>query len=366
MSVVIHYPDTLVNVWKYTHNEASFEFTEELCGRVWEKLISVLAGCLKNKVPGIESFQDAQDAAQGFLVEMLQSACPVHIRSVSILVSNAKKYLARRNNPVQYELNEILHEALNDLEKSGVIERDAASRNHWISNQTLFAVAGTPVAQKASLKDYENNRDTVGSFTTKLRSGSPEHSRILAPADAKELVMQLLKAFGGWTNKSDIFKAMQNHIPEQMRVISAHTMDDEDNDYLENIAADPDDNYMDDFSAMQIKRISGIASERIWERICKISNEVFCLYYLPKNILQKDVKMEAVGKTSTVSDQNKKFTRIVRDEIGNYLQENNGYESVLIKRTVNKIFRNLYGCCTESGYNPGLYSREVTCKAKGN
>ena len=363
VSVVINYPDSLVNMWQYTHNEAPSEFTGELCGQVWEKLEAVLAGSLKNNLPGIESYQDAKDAAQSFLVEMLKNACPYHIRNVSILVSNARKYLARKNNPVQYELNEILHEALNDLEKSGAIERDSASKNHRISNLTLFALAGTPNTKKSSLNDYENNKHIVGTFTTKLREGAPEHSRILTPTDARELVMQLLKAFGGWTNKAAIFKAMQNHIPDQMRIIPGVEIEDED---IVNKPAPEDNDYMDDFSMMQINRISGIASERIWERICKISNKVFCLYYLPKTIFEKDVKMEALGKTSTVSDQNRKITLIVQDEIGNYLKENDGYESAAIKKTVKKIFKNLCGTCTESGYNPGLYSRETEYKAKGN
>ena len=354
----IIFPETLVNIWKYTHNENLPEFSNEQCGKVWQKLENILAGKFKNNIPGIKNYQKAQEAARDFLVDFFQAACPAHINSMSALIANAKKYLARKNNPIQYELNEILHEAILDLEKQQLIERDERSRGHKISSNTWVALTGTSVACQASMIDYERNKQNVENFTTKLRNGSAEHSRILTPADAKALVLQLLKAFGGWTKKTDLFTAMQNHIPEQMKIVDIQARNEDEEVSLENIVAVEDD-YMDEFDAMQINRIAGIAAERIWKRICEVSNKVFCLYYLPKTFSKCDVKLGDIGATSTVSDQNRRISNIVQDEMKSYLDANDGDKSQAVRRTVRKILRSLCGSCTESGYNPGLYSREI-------
>lgn len=358
VEVAIDYPETLVNIWKYTHNEDLPEFSKEQCGKLWLKLENILAGNFKDNIPGIKNYCEAQDAARDFLAAFFQAACPVHINSMSALIANAKKFLARKNNPVQYELNEILHEAILDLEKQQLIERDESSRGHKISSNTWVALTGTSVACQASMSDYEKNQQNVENFTTKLRNGSAEHSRILTPADAKSLVLQLLKAFGGWTKKTDLFTAMQNHIPEQMRIVDIQAGNEDNEVSLENIVAVEDD-YMDEFDAMQINRIAGMAAERIWKRICEVSNKVFCLYYLPKTFTECDVKLEDIGASSTVSDQNRKISNIVQDEMKNYLNANDGDKSLAIRHTVKKILRSLCGSCTESGYNPGLYSREI-------
>ena len=351
-SLVISYPDSLVNMWRYVR-AAPDELDDRCWGAVWKELTNIIAGCLKK-----EGIKSCHDAAQDFLCEMLRKACPVHIRSVSILVSEAKKYLARKNNPVQNELNKILHKALRNLEKSGVVERDAASKKHRISNQTLFAVTGTPVSQKASLDDYKNNRYSVDIFQTKLRKGSAEHSQILTSANAKVLVLQLLNAFGGWTKKTDLFTAMQNHIPEQMKIVDIQAENKDDEVSLENIVAVEDD-YMDKFDAMQINRIAGITAERIWEKICKVSNKVFCLFYLPKTFYEHDVKAEDIGVIPTVYNHNKKISEIVQDEIKSYLDDNDGDKSKAVRRAVRKILGSLQGRCTKSGYNPGSYSRKI-------
>jgi hypothetical protein len=69
--------------------------------------------------------------------------------------------------------------------------------------------------------------------------------------------------------------------------------------------------------------------------------------------------LEDIGASSTVSDQNRKISNIMQDEMKNYLNANEGDKSLAVRRTVRKILRSLCGSCTESGYNPGLYSLEI-------
>ena len=357
MEYEITYPDTLVRIWKYMCQEDVPNFSGEICGSIWKCLEDKLAYRLHNSnVPGINCPEDAQDAARGFLVKVLcpDAPCPIFIRSFSVLVKNARKYLAKINSPVLYEANDILHEALLTLEKDNRIERDSASKGHRISAATAFAFSGTPTTQIASWSDYKKNKETVPHFKTKIW-GTAEHTRILSPANAQDLVLQLLKAFGGWTKEALLFKAMKNHIPKQLEFVKLEPNPEIDNNPLENIAA-PEDHWMEDFDKMQIIRLANQTSERIWKQICKISNEVFCCYYLPNTLSnsERGRNLQDFGKSSTISDRNRKIETIVRNEIAHYIRYDDVYKSDAITRTLNHIFVSLYGRCTKSGYDPGL------------
>lgn len=358
MEYEITYPDTLVRIWKYMCQEDVPNFSGEICGSIWKCLEDQLAYRLHNSnIPGINCPEDAQDAARGFLVKVLcpDAPCPVFIRSFSVLVNNARKYLAKINSPVLYEANDILHEALLTLEKDNRIERDSASKGHRISAATAFAFSGTPTTQIASWSDYEKNKDTVPHFKTKIW-GTAEHTRILSPANAQDLVLQLLKAFGGWTEVAHLFKAMKNHIPEQLEFVNLSPAPETGNNPIENYAAPGEDPWMADFNKKQSMRLINETSTRIWKQICQISKAVFCCYYLPNTLSgsKHGRKMQEFGKVSTVSDQNQKIEIIFQREIAYYMDYNDGYKSNAVKRTVLKIFSSLYGRCTDSGHNPGL------------
>ena len=362
----IVFPDTLVNMWNFANRQNSNNFSEDLYFISWNIIIKFLAShFVKNQLPGIDDYTVAEDEAKCFFIDLLQGSCPVHIRSYTNLIANARKYLARKNNPVQYELNSILHLAITDLEKLHRIERDAQSKNKNISKFTLLAIINTPENCKGTFQNYEKNKASIPNYSTKIRGGSVEHSKILSPSDARELVLQLLQAFGGWTKKTDLFTAMQNHVPEQFKIVSLTPLEEEDENLLENLGG-VEDEYENDFEKIQVLRIASLTAERIWKRICSISNKVFCLYYLPKTIstvteVKVDIKMDTLGKTSTVSDQNRKIATIVQDEMGTYMEDNEGYKSKSIKRTVVKILNVLGGNCTQCGYKPGIFSKEINC-----
>ena len=345
----IIYPQTLVLLWKYEHGMDVGDFNAE---EAWLSVIDVLKRSLPNQ-------KDKYDDVMFCLTTLLQdSSAPTCIRSRYSLIAKARQILARENNPVQYELDDILREALLKLEEQGVIERDEASKGHRISKSTLFAFKGTSTTKKASLEDYEKNKHTVQQFSSKIRGNSPEHTRILAPADALKLVEQLLKSFGGWVQKTDLLKVIKNHIPEQLTVVSLSGDSNEGLNLLENLPAEGEDDFIDEFDRLQAANIANSASNRIWERICAISDKVFCLYYLP-GLSDNNVSMKDIGNTSTVSDQNKKISTIVKDELKNYKDYNNSYKASAVEAALNKILANLFGKCTESGYNTPLYSNEV-------
>lgn len=354
----IEYPETLVNLWKYTHQIKTPGFDESKAEEAADSVKKILI----SHFTGTE--EDKQDCAGDYYTQMITAAkAPVDVRSSTVMIARAKKYLAQKNNPVQYEMDDILREALLTLEKDGVIQRDKASQGHRISGMSFFAFKGTPDEKKSSMDVYEKNKHSVSNFTVKCRGDSPEHTRMLAPSDAVKLVKQLLTAFDGWVKKPDLLRAMKNHIPEQMQIISDAPLKDDDGNSGSRLANSPDPHDIvdefDEFDRIQYLRIARTTSEKIWTRICAVSDKVFCLYSLPK-LSGIDVKMKDLGSTSTVSDQNEKFRKIMKEEIKYYWDFTGAYKGDIVKFALEKIFKNLYGRCTESGYNSPLYSGEMS------
>ncbi|MBO5306975.1 MAG: hypothetical protein J6C40_03120 [Lentisphaeria bacterium] len=100
------------------------------------------------------------------------------------------------------------------------------------------------------------------------------------------------------------------------------------------------------------------AAERIWERVCKISDKVFCQYFLPK-IYDIKVTQSSVGPSSTVSGQNQRIENIYADELKEYMVDRDKLETRDRKRMdciSDLILQKLDGKCTEKGMNPHLLS----------
>ena len=352
----LKYPETLVKMWLYSKSsEEEILFTEQNFADAWEQINGILKKEIKN-LPNMSDESDCTDAANDFLVVLLRGKCPDNIKSESILKQECKKYLARKRNPQQYELNLILCEALRSLEKDGKIRRNKASEGKRISQHTSFVLSNlSEDCPVADISNYEYNRDTVSLYRTKIRANDPEHTRILAPLDAQKLILELLYAFGGWTRKGDLLKTMQNHIPEQLCIVQNVAGKDQEID-IENQEGENFSYYEYEFKAAMTKSYE--AAERIWERVCKISDKVFCLYFLPK-IYDIKVTQSSLGASSTVSDQNQRIENIYADELKEYMVDRDKLETRDRKRMdciSDLILQKLDGKCTEKGMNPHLLS----------
>lgn len=352
----LKYPETLVKMWLYSKSsEEEILFTEQNFTDAWEQISEILKKEIKN-LPNMSDESDCTDAANDFLVMLLQGKCPDNIKSESILKQECKKYLARKRNPQQYELNLILCAALRSLEKEGQILRDNASEGKRISSHSRFLLASIPADSPVSdISNYEYNRNTVSLYRTKIRANDPEHTRILAPSDARNLILELLYAFGGWTRKGDLLKTMQNHIPEQLCIVQNVAGEAQEID-IENQEGENFSYYEYEFKAAMTKSYE--VAERIWKRVCKISDKVFCLYFLPK-IYDIKVTQSSLGATSTVSEQNQKIETIYADELKEYMVDRDKLEIRDRKRMdsiSDQILQKLDGKCTEKGMNPHLLS----------
>ena len=356
----LKYPDDLVSLWNYMHTpDSNGVIPEQEAERIWNELKCLLSGALfKLELPGIGMRKiEIEEAASDYIIYLFQGACPGHIRRSSLLVGDMKKYLAQTRNPVQYEMNNILHEALLRLENEGLIRRNIQGTN--INSNTKFVLSEIKSPTTAKFADYEARRDSIPVFKSKPRGGSLEHARMITPTDADDLILKLLTAFGGWTSTDELFRAMRNHIPEQLIITSLTVVNDdgEENSY-EPIAAEADD-YMFDLDGRQILALSSGVAERIWERVQKISDETFCVYWLPKTTgSPQKIPMRKLGATSTIDGRAKRIDTIFRDEVQMWLPESpyqtSGREKTAAKRGLEKILELLKQRCSEKGYSMSL------------
>lgn len=359
------YPQTLCDLWCWVHHKpvtdqstiqsnADFSNAYET---LWNKLTEFL---VKSTIPGINHDENAaKDAASDYITYLMLQSGPEAFTSESYLRNDCRKYLARKNNPVQYELNEILREALHDLERLGKIKRDSASvgKIRYQQKLTMFALptCKNDESMVADQEDYLANKHKVHSYTTTARGGDFEKTKIITPTDAKSLVLELLDAFGSWVRMDDLMRAMQNHIPEQMQEVYSmyENNPEQKTDPIENIPDETYDGeeYMDSYTIEAVRIKTWQLSEILWEKICAISTQTFCLYYLPNTLFQKNVSARTLGASSTISDQNDKLRKVFMKVVGNYMSENGNGLTKLIMRMFPKLFLHR---CTEIGYKPDL------------
>ena len=354
----LKYPDDLVSLWNYMHRSDE-AISDKEAGCIWNELQGVLHGALFNlDLPGI-GMCDAEidDAADDFINHLFSAAvCPGHISSSSLLVRAMKKYLAQTRNPVQYEMNQILHEALLRVEKRGLIKRDAQGT---IGAQTKFVLVDIASPGIAEIADYEAHRGSVPFFGSRTWGGALERTRMIKPTDADELVEKLLRAFGGWTRTMDLLRVMKNHIPEQLVVTAGTAVDDDGEEISHEPVAPGAEGYINDLDSRQIFYLSRGVAERIWKRVQKISDGTFCIYWLPKTTGSgQKIPMRELGPTSTVNDQNKRIDAVFRDEVQKWLSDSPAHASAreerAARRGMGKILELLRQCCTEKGYSMSL------------
>lgn len=359
------YPQTLHDIWRISHRLEPIPLSEdsqptihseEEYNKAYSQLLNDLIQICRS-IRVIKTEEEAKEAANDYIAYLLSKGGPETFSSKSYLGNACRKYLARKNNPMQYEMNEILREALHSLANEGKIKCDSASKGKNYSKLTLFALSScrNNEAEVAAREDYLKNKHKVSSYTTTARAGDWEKTRMITPENAKQLILELLEAFGSWVTIEDLMYAMQNHIPEQCQIVSIEDKrvdsDDAALNAYENIA-DPNSHntYMEDYSQQQLRLKAWQISEVLWKKICAVSTKTFCLYYLPKNWFQKSVTLDSVGPSSTVGDQNQKLEFIVKVGLMKYIES----ENRLLKQIIMIIRQLFLHRCTEIGYKPDL------------
>lgn len=365
----LQFPQDLVDAWNYAHFSAEKKISqeeekkfEEIWDRLREKLVANLTF---NNVPGISGENEALDAASDFLANLFCGPSPGYITSLTLLNQQMRKFLAKKRNPVQYELNSILRHALLTLEKRGEVKREQEYIGKKITNKTRFALIEFDFSEQltAQRDDYEFNKLHGKNFfiaPQKNTGKNIEKKRLVAPSDAMALTVYLLETFKGWVKLEDLQWAMPFHITEILQIVPLYT--DNDSENAVPLEKGSNEDYVYGFELQQQNLVCNEMSSRIWEKICRISDKVFCLYYLPKELFgQKGVTLSSLGPASTVGDQKDKIAKIFFAERFNlelYNDESHKQHYRLMLGTMNKILQNLQGRCTEKGYSPSFNNDE--------
>jgi hypothetical protein len=356
----ILYPETLVALWKYAHREDCGCSLAEIVD-AWETIKRRLAAKAAAIFQG-RADEKAGDRAKDFLVELLKKPlAAIEAKTTeAFLFRDLRKYLVYKEDPAGYELHQIVREALRELEKSGEVIRDESSKGHGISNLTIFKLATAP-ERCGTAEDYQHAAGTIPKYRPQSRKGSLEHSKILSPNNACDILLALLKAFNGWVSVLTLFQAVRKHIPADCLFRQIEIGEPE---ILEGMASTlVEDDEPGVFCESQVEMLIVEKSRSIWQEILRLNGtRLFCLYHLPKHYGKEgDAKpvLKDFGATSTMGDLDKRIENFWRETL-EVIAGTRGYDRIggAVKKAAEAvqtgIFLNLYRRCTENGYDPHL------------
>ena len=386
-SIIIKYPDTLIELWQYmrwekAENEKPYiDDEDQRIGSIYLKLTTLLANAVKNISPEY-SLDQAQQDASDFLSDLLQKPYgEIQAKTqFSYLVRDLRKQIAKKENPSGYELSQIIRKAIRELEDCKEVIRDDNSKERNISQLTSFKLVTSP-DREASFLDYEANVDKVSKFTTEIRKGDIGNSRIITPKNARQLIRELLAVFNGWISWGILFKTILRHIPEDSCFHLETLQESSDGLSIEeqidrininNNSKEDDTTKSDEEAAMDFYEEKAIEiihnkSAQIWDMICKkAETKFFCLYHIPKHYGEdNDFKpvLKDFGSPQTMSDMDKRISEIFRSEMTMIpgirgVSRINGFQRKAVSYILSSIFAQLYRRCTENGYNPHLSAFE--------
>ena len=399
--VKLVFPESLVDLWKYAHGEASLP--EEQAASLW-KLVKRLV--LKDANSRAQKFglDNAEDLANDFVASLMSGSCPDEITAVGTLQKCAKKFWAEKWNPCGKEINDVVRCGLLELVKDGSLERSDMGKT--IGKKTCFWLAGQVPERAAMPVECEQVFPKIKMVGLEARNYQTANKRLLTPTEAKRIVCDLLALLGGSRSvfMEEIMSCVLNrtrHVtsPFVERYDESGVGDDLDSgespdveaengarelDAVQEIGAknftarlnagmsvyaeDDDaadapqeagagreipDRLFDDerFLRRQLEVVSRKAAERIWTGVLKMhGDKVFCLYSLPTFCdVKTDVVMKDLGATSTVGDKHLKLKKLLQVELAFVIKNPDEYRFGP-GNALQRITRGLIGRCAEKGH----------------
>lgn len=247
---------------------------------------------------------EAEDLAIEFLLHLRKQGNWL-IRTKAGLKTEYQRWVATFSNPAHHELWEILSGALHDLARKNLawrLDAPASNNNHNDAIWTCDAgVDGTALCdlvafQKAArrIKNYEPPG------AGKWHRESSVLPKVIAPSDSKELALDLLHSAGGAICLRDLFEEFKRHV---------FTFDLSGEEAAANnvspLSIHP--------AAMQ--HFYDLAHERaalIWNAIAEVKGiDIFCDYFIAKNLENRSVTLKDFGDSRRVDEQNKRIVKIL-------------------------------------------------------
>ena len=281
-----------------------FDLVEQ--GRIGEGLYDLLCGqgyLLLEKRRAGKSPRDLHDEAHELAVEFmlhLRSKRLTNLQTAAHFAHGMSKYLTRRESPVYHEVWKTLSQALIDLEKEGVVARlpPASGANRQTTEWCFRKHEGNPPAPP---QDFFEAAGKLPVYYPARKDG-----RLLSPAQAKELVLQMLKLAGGPILMQDLHGEAMKHVVSQM--LHPVSIDESSAGEGETPAISRQLAERMQVCDFILQEEAEARARQIWDEL-EISGDgqALCIYFLPKHLLGVSVTGSELGDPRRISEAGKRI-----------------------------------------------------------
>ena len=251
--------------------------------------------------------EESHSLAVDCLLE-LRTKRKTYVQSAGHLAHELSKYLTRRESPAFHEVWKALSHALLELETERQVERISPSGG--VNSQTTeWCLAGSAGLPPASLENFFEGASALPIYRPARKDG-----RLLAPAQARDLALSMLKLAGGPILMQGLHGEAMKHVIVQM--LYPESIDGEVEKYGEKegvtrLLADrmPVNDFILQEEAQERAR-------QIWDRLEKSKDgKPLCMYFIPKYLLGAKVTGKDMGDSSRNSEAAERIRKAFRDAI---------------------------------------------------
>ena len=289
--------DEAIRRWVLGNFEAPEDKVDELfLGGLHELVISIARTHLASGPTFLAPHHlEAEDLASEFLLSLRRKGNR-DIRTKSGLATEYRRWVAEFSNPAQHELWEIVSTALHALSRENAAWRLDAPASDANNNDAMWTgVAGTAGEMLCDIPAFERASHLIRNYSPpaarKWYADDAVLPKVIAPEDAKELVLALLRAAGGAIRLRDLLEEFKRHV-------FAFELGAE-------IDTDPSADSISIHPAA-MKRLYDLAHERasvIWDAISAAEGtDLLCDYFIPRNLHQQAVTLDTFGDPRRVKE----------------------------------------------------------------
>lgn len=291
---------------------------------------------------------EAEDLAIEFLLSLRRKGNWM-IRTKSGLTAEYRRWVTEYSSPAQHELWAIVSTALHDLARENAawrLDAPASENNHNDATWTGFEGPSgvTPCDPAAFEKTARHIQSYAPPAARKWHADDAILPKVIAPKDAKELTLSLLRAARGAIRFRDLHEEFKRHV-------FAFDIGD---------ATDPDQTATPfSIHPAAMERIHDLAHERaalIWDGVATVSGtDLLCDYFIPKHLEERSVILEGFGDPRRVHERMQGVVGILRKHLALNVVEaldvaDDAVDAALHGRFVREAMHIL---CEKCGCRPG-------------
>jgi len=307
----------------------------------------------KRILAGVESISEESHTLALEFIMHLRDKQKSNILSVYQVQHELKKYLTQRDSPVNYEVWKILSRALKNLEKEGIVER-VAGESGVNRQSTAWCLTQHATNSPAKLELFFDAAASLPVYHPARKDG-----RLLAPSQARELVVKMLELAGGAILMQDLHaEALKHVVPPMLFAQSldeAPAADDGDAAPRREVAdRAPVIGFMLEEEAVERANI-------VWDRLQESGDgKVLCIYFIPRHLLGRSVKQSELGAPQRVSEAVSHIREVFQDvlDLSPLLEERreaaDGVANDPLSMLVSRMMEVLMKFCAEKSWDQNL------------